>query len=143
MDHPVFVAFILVTGLTMAVIAQWRGWRPSLWTALGAGIGLRLILLVFAATDSWQPVDFAEGFQHAGRAILHHQDPVLATQGSWHFLPMIPYFYALVLATGLPWEVAGRVCTFAADIVLIVLVGKLAGRKRGPAARFQYACNPI
>ena len=36
---------------------------------------------------------------------------MLATQGSWHFLPMIPYFYALALATGLPWEIAGRVCT--------------------------------
>jgi hypothetical protein len=143
MDHPEFTAFILVAGLITAVLAQWRGWRPSLWTALAVGIGLRLILLIFAATDSWQPVDFNEGFRHAGRAVLHHQDPVLATQGSWHFLPMIPYFYALALATGLPWEVAGRVCTFAADAVLIPLVGKLAGRKYGAQARFQYACSPI
>jgi glycosyl transferase family 87 len=143
MDHPVFVAFILVAGLIMAVLAQWRGWRPSLRTSLAVGIGLRLILLVVAATAAWQPVDYNEGFRHAGRAILHHQDPVLATQGSWHFLPMIPYFYALVLATGLPWEVAGRVVTFLADVVLIVLVGKLAGRKYQAQARFQYACNPI
>lgn len=143
MDHPYITAFVLVTGLVMAVLAQWRGWRPSLWTTLSVGVGLRLILLVLAATDSNQPVDFNEGFRHAGRAILHHQDPVLATQGSWHFLPMIPYFYALTLATGLPWEVAGRVCTFLADSVLIVLVGKLAGRKYEAQARFQYACNPI
>jgi hypothetical protein len=143
MDHPEFTAFILVAGLIMAVLAQWRGWRPSLRTALAVGIGLRLILLVFAATDSWQPVDFAEGFKPAGLAILHHQDPVLATQGSWHFLPMIPYFYALALSTGLPWEIAGRLCTILADVVLIVLVGKLAGRKYEAAARFQYACNPI
>jgi len=65
------------------------------------------------------------------------------SQGSWHFLPMIPYFYALALATGLPWEIAGRLCTIIADVVLIVLVGKLAGPKHQAAARFQYACNPI
>src|SRR3954466_6922602 len=143
MDHPYFAAFILVAGLITAVLAQWRGWRPSLWTTFGVGIGLRLILLIFAATDSWPPVDFAEGFKPAGLAILHHQDPVLATQGSWHFLPMIPYFYALALATGLPWEIAGRLCTIIADVVLIVLGGKLAGRKYESMARFQYACNPI
>jgi hypothetical protein len=143
MDHPYFTAFVLVAGLTMAVLAQWRGWRPSLRTTLSVGLGLRLILLVLAATDSWQPVDFADGFKPAGLAILHHQDPVLATQGSWHFLPMIPYFYALVLATGLPWEIAGRLCTLLADVVLILLVGKLAGREREAAARFQYAVNPI
>lgn len=143
MDHPEITAFILVAGLITAVLAQWRGWRPSLWTTFGVGIGLRLILLIFAATDSWQPVDFAEGFKPAGLAILHHQDPVLATQGSWHFLPMIPYFYALALATGLPWEIAGRVCTLMADIVLIGLVGRLAGREHARRVSFQYACNPI
>jgi hypothetical protein len=143
MDHPYFTAFILVAGLIMAAVAHWRGWRPSLWTALGVGVGLRVLLLIFASADSWQPVDFADGFKPAGLAILHHQDPVLATQGSWHFLPMIPYFYALALATGLPWEIAGRLCTIIADVVLIALVGKLAGRKYEPVARFQYACNPI
>jgi hypothetical protein len=143
MDHPEITAFILVAGLAMAVLAQWRGWRPSLWTTLAVGIGLRGLLLILAATDSWQPVDFAEGFKPAGLAILHHQDPVLATQGSWHFLPMIPYFYALTLATGLPWEFAGRICTIVADIILILLVGRLAGRKYKEMARFQYACNPI
>jgi hypothetical protein len=143
MDHPYFTAFVLVAGLITALVAQWRGWRPSLRVALAVGIGLRLVLLITASADSWQPVDFAEGFKPAGLAILHHQDPVLATQGSWHFLPMIPYFYALALSTGLPWEIAGRLCTIIADVVLIVLVGRLAGRKYGAQARFQYACNPI
>ena len=143
MDHPYLTALILVAGLIVGVLAQWRGWRPSLRTTLAVGIGLRLILLILASADSWQPVDFAEGFKPAGLAILHHQDPVLATQGSWHFLPMIPYFYALALATGLPWEIAGRLCTIIADVVLIVLVGKLAGRKYESMARFQYATNPI
>jgi Glycosyltransferase family 87 len=143
MDHPEFTAFVLVAALILAALAHWRGWRPSIWTALGVGIALRLILLISASSDSWQPVDFNEGFRSAGRAILHHQDPVLASQGSWHFLPMIPYFYALALATGLPWEIAGRVWTIIADVVLIVLVGRLAGRRHEATARFQYACNPI
>ena len=129
MDHPYFTAFVLVAGLIAAFVAQWRGWRPSLRVALAVGIGLRLVLLISAAADSWQPVDFADGFKPAGLAILHHQDPVLATQGSWHFLPMIPYFYALALSTGLPWEIAGRLCTIIADVVLIVLVGRLAGKQ--------------
>jgi Glycosyltransferase family 87 len=143
MDHPEFTAFVLVAGLITAAVAQWRGWRPSLPAALGVGILVRLVLLISASADSWQPVDFDEGFRSAGLAVLHHQDPVLATQGSWHFLPMIPYFYALALATGLPWEIAGRLCTVLADVALILLVGRLAGREHAAAARFQYACNPI
>lgn len=143
MDHPEFTAFILIAALVAAMIGQWRGWRPSLRATLAVGVGLRLILLVSASIDSWQPVDYSESFKPAGEAVLHHQDPVLATQGSWHFLPMIPYLYALALATGLPWAVGGRLVTIAADVVLIVLVGRLAGRERGPTARFLYACNPI
>jgi hypothetical protein len=143
MDHPVFTAFVLVAGMIVAVVAQWRGWRPSLRVALAVGVGLRLVLLISASADSWQPVDFNEGFRSAGLAVLHHQDPVLATQGAWHFLPMIPYFYALALATGLPWEIAGRLCTIIADVVLIALVGRLAGRKHAATARLQYACSPI
>ena len=154
MDHPIFTAFILVSGLSLAVVAQWRGWRPSLRVALAAGLGLRLVLLVSAAGDSWQPVDFDESFRPAGAAILSGHDPVLASNGGWHFLPMIPYLYALPLAVGIPWEIAGRLWTLVADMGLIYLVGKLARglpaeggidqqRRREAQARFQYACNPI
>jgi Gpi18-like mannosyltransferase len=96
-----------------------------------------------AAADSWQPVDFIEGFKPAGLAILAGRDPVLSTNGSWHFLPMIPYFYAFFLFIGLPWVIAGRLCTVIADTILIDLVGRLAGPERKAQARFQYACNPI
>ncbi|MCW2887618.1 MAG: hypothetical protein QOE54_4806 [Streptosporangiaceae bacterium] len=143
MDHPLFTTFVLLTGVALAVLAHKRHWRPSLWTSLSVGIGLRVILLLTAAADSWQPVDFIEGFKPAGQAILAGQDPVLSTNGSWHFLPMIPYFYALALSIGLPWEIAGRLCTVLADTVLIVLVGRLAGGERTAQARFQYACSPI
>jgi hypothetical protein len=143
MDHPLFTTFVLLTGVALAILAHQREWRPSLRTSLLVGIGLRVILLLTAAADSWQPVDFIEGFKPAGQAILAGQDPVLSTNGSWHFLPMIPYFYALALFIGLPWEIAGRLCTVIADTVLIVLVGRLAGQEHKAQARFQYACNPI
>lgn len=143
MDHPIFTASVLAAGLLLTVVAQWRGWRPSLRTALVVGIGLRLILLTSAASDSWQPIDFLDSFKPAGQAILAQQDPVQATQGSWHFLPMIPYLYALGLRAGLPWEIAGRLVTVAADIALIPLVGKLAGGRNVSSARFAYACSPI
>jgi hypothetical protein len=143
MDHPLFTTFVLLTGVALAVLAHQRDWRPSLRTSLAVGIGLRVVLLLVAAADSWQPVDFIQGFKPAGEAILAGQDPVLSTNGSWHFLPMIPYFYALALAIGLPWVIAGRLCTVIADTVLIVLVGRLAKEGRTAQARFQYACNPI
>jgi hypothetical protein len=143
MDHPVITASVLVAGLLLSAFSLWRGWRPSLGRALAVGIALRLFLLISAAADSWQPLDFANGFKAAGQAVLAHQDPVVATHGSWHFLPMIPYLYGLGLGAGLPWEIAGRLVTVAADIALIPLVGKLAGGRNAPAARFAYACNPI
>ena len=61
----------------------------------------------------------------------------------WHFLPMIPYVYALLLWIGIPWEVAGRLVTVVSDIVLIPLVGKLAGGEKAALRAFQYACNPL
>lgn len=143
MDHPLFVTFVLVVGLALAVIAQRRGWSPSLRTSLAVGVAFRLVVLAAAALSTWQPVDFIEGFKVAGEATLAGQDPVLASNGSWHFLPMVPYFYAIALATGLPWVVAGRLCTVIADLVLIVLIGKLAGPRREAQARFFYACSPL
>lgn len=142
MDHPVITTCVLVGAFALVLIAQWRGWRPSLTVALTVGIGLRLGLLVLAAADSWQPVDFTDSFKPAAEAIMAGQDPVLSTDGAWHFLPMIPYAYALPMSLGIPWVVSGRIFTIAADVALIVLVGRLAG-ERGALRRFQYACNPI
>ncbi|MFB9961534.1 hypothetical protein [Sinosporangium siamense] len=143
MDYAIQTGLILVTGVVLALVAQWRGWRPSLLTALAVGIGFRVAIMLFSADDTWQPVDFVESFKPAGEAVLNRQDPVLDTDSRWHFLPTIPYVYALLLWLGIPWEIGGRLVTVVADIVLIPLVGKLAGGRTASLRAFQYACNPL
>ena len=143
MDYALLVGVTLVTGVTLAIVAQWRAWRPTLLLALTVGIGIRVLIMAFAAADTWQPVDFEESFKPAGEAILNREDPVLASEEGWHFLPTIPYMYGLLLWLGIPWEIAGRLVTVAADVALIPLVGKLAGGPDGRLRAFQYACNPL
>ncbi|GGL15251.1 hypothetical protein Sme01_70100 [Sphaerisporangium melleum] len=143
MDYAMLTGFVLVSGVVLAIVAQWKGWRPSLAVALAAGIGVRVLIMILAATSTWQPVDFVNSFKPAGEAILAHKDPVLESQGGWHFLPTIPYVYGLLLWMNIPWEIAGRLVTVVADIALIPLVGKLAGGKDAGLRAFQYACNPL
>ncbi|MEU8250420.1 hypothetical protein [Nonomuraea sp. NPDC048916] len=126
-----------------ALIAQWRDWRPPLLVAILVGIAVRVLLLFTAANDSWQPVDFMESFRPAGEAVLNGEDPVLASEGGWHFLPTIPYVYGILLWLGIPWEYAGRLVTVVADIVLIPLVAKLAGGPKASLRALQYALNPL
>jgi hypothetical protein len=103
-----------------------------------------VLLLFTAATDTgWQPVDYVNSFRPAGEAVLRGEDPVLASNGGWHFLPTIPYMYGILLWLGIPWEYAGRLVTVVADIILIPLVGKLAGGPKASLRAFQYALNPL
>ncbi|WP_250563441.1 hypothetical protein [Sphaerisporangium fuscum] len=143
MDYAILTGSVLVTGVVLAIVAQWKGWRPSLAVALAVGIGVRLLIMWLSVIDTWQPVDFMESFKPAGMAILAHRDPVLESNGGWHFLPTIPYVYGLLLWLHIPWEIAGRLVTVVCDIVLIPLVGKLAGGKDAGLRAFQYACNPL
>jgi len=143
MDYAIPTGIILVTGVALAIIAQWKGWRPSLPVILAVGIVFRVAIMAMSAADSWQPVDYERSFYPAGQAVLERRDPVLEGNHGWHFLPMIPYAYALLLWIGIPWEVAGRLVTVVSDIVLIPLVGKLAGGEKAPLRAFQYACNPL
>ncbi|GAA3508769.1 hypothetical protein FHR32_004743 [Streptosporangium album] len=143
MDYAILTGFVLVSGVVLALLAQWKGWRPSLLAILAVGIGFRVLIMTTSAIDSWQPVDFMESFKPAGEAILNRQDPVLGSEGGWHFLPTIPYVYGLLLWLGIPWEIGGRLVTVVADIALIPLVGKLAGGSRASLRAFQYACNPL
>ncbi|MFB9721385.1 hypothetical protein [Planobispora longispora] len=143
MDYAIPTGTILVTGVVLALVAQWKGWRPSLPVVLAVGIGFRVLIMAFAAESEWQPVDFVESFKPAGDAVLRGQDPVIGSEGGWHFLPMIPYVYGLLLWLGIPWEWGGRLVTVVADIILIPLVGKLAGGAAANLRAFQYACNPL
>jgi hypothetical protein len=143
MDYAIPTGIVLVTGVVLALVAQWKGWKPSLAVTLTIGVGFRVLILVLSAKDSWQPIDFVNSFRPAGEAIVQHHDPVLESNGGWHFLPTIPYVYGLLLWLGIPWEVAGRLVTVVSDIVLIPLVGKLAGGSAQRLRAFQYACNPL
>ncbi|SNS68087.1 hypothetical protein SAMN05216276_1013187 [Streptosporangium subroseum] len=143
MDYAILTGCVLVTGVVLALVAQWKGWRPPLLVVLAVGIAFRVLIMITSAKSEWQPVDFVNSFKPAGEAILNHQDPVLGSNGGWHFLPTIPYVYGLLLWLGIPWEIAGRLVTVVADIVLIPLVGKLAGGSKASLRAFQYACNPV
>ncbi|MEO3814196.1 hypothetical protein ABGB17_34800 [Sphaerisporangium sp. B11E5] len=143
MDNAILTGCLLVTGVVLALLAQWKGWKPSFAVTLAVGIGFRVAIMILAVISVWQPVDFVNSFKPAGEAILAHKDPVLESNGGWHFLPTIPYIYGLLLWLNIPWEIAGRLVTVVADIILIPLVGKLAGRGDGRLRAFQYACNPL
>ncbi|GLX02803.1 hypothetical protein [Microtetraspora sp. NBRC 16547] len=143
MDYAIPTGLVLVSGVLLALLAQRKGWSPSLTVTLAIGIGFRVLIMVLSAKDSWQPIDFVNSFRPAGEAIVNHRDPVLESNGGWHFLPTIPYVYGLLLWFGIPWEVAGRLVTVVSDIVLIPLVGKLAGGATARLRAFQYACNPL
>ncbi|MFI9597328.1 hypothetical protein [Nonomuraea sp. NPDC052265] len=143
MDYAVLTGIVLVAGVVLALVAQWRDWRPPLYVAVLVGIAVRVLIMYASAIDSWQPVDFMESFKPAGEAVLQGKDPVLASEGGWHFLPTIPYVYGILLWLGIPWEYAGRLVTVVADIVLIPLVGKLAGGPKASLRALQYAFNPL
>ncbi|WP_084964698.1 hypothetical protein [Thermoactinospora rubra] len=143
MDYAVLTGIVLVGGVALALVAQWRDWRPSLTTAVLVGLAVRALLFFTAANDSWQPVDFMESFKPAGEAVLNRQDPVLGSEGGWHFLPTIPYIYGILLWTGMPWEYAGRLVTVVADLALVPLVAKLAGGERANLRALQYALSPL
>ncbi|GAA1694901.1 hypothetical protein GCM10009733_108210 [Nonomuraea maheshkhaliensis] len=127
----------------LALVAQWRDWRPPLIVAILVGVAVRVLIMYTSAIDTWQPVDFVESFKPAGEAVLRGEDPVLASEGGWHFLPTIPYVYGILLWLGIPWEYAGRLVTVVADIVLIPLVAKLAGGPKASLRALQYALNPL
>ncbi|HUK71297.1 MAG TPA: glycosyltransferase 87 family protein [Streptosporangiaceae bacterium] len=134
-------------GLVLFLLAQWRGWQPSLPTALAVGAALRGAVWAVAASQAWQPKDFRLDFHAAAVAVLHHHDPLLSGRPrGWPFLPTMAFVLAgelkLGQATHLPWPVVGRLAPVVADLILIPLIGKLA-TDRGPLRRFQYACNPL
>lgn len=147
MIHVVVAGLPLAAGLAAALLAERRGWAPPLWVALAVGAALRLLLLVLAAADSWQPYDLDQDFRATADAVRGGHDPLVYVRpGGWHFLPFMAYLLAgqreLGLLLGVPWSVAARIVPVLADIALIPLVGRLAGDRR-ELRSFQYACAPL
>ncbi len=145
--HAIAFSLLLAAALALTLLSQWRRWAPSLRVALGVGAALRAAGWLLAATQAWQPYDFKHDFAAAAAAVLHHHDPLLSGRArGWPFLPTMAFVLAGELKFGqlahLPWQVVGRIAPVIADLVIIPLVGRLAG-ERGLLRGFQYACNPI
>jgi hypothetical protein len=145
------MALPLALGLALAGLAARRGWAPGLAVTMCVGVALRLVVLLVAAQDTWQPYDLANDFRDTADHVLAGRDPLLALLeirggGGWHFLPFLAYVLAgerqLGLLLGISWEVAARLGPVLADLALIPLVGKLASEHR-ELRRFQYACAPL
>ncbi len=138
---------LLAVASGLMLIAQRRGWRPSLAVAIWTAVVLRLGMLALAYHV--HPVDFAFAFKRVGYETLHHHDPILGTPDTWSYLPV--YDFALAgaywahLQFHISWLITGRVPSIVSDLGVVVLVGVVAGAVGQPAAlrRFQYACNPV
>jgi len=146
--HLLITAIPFAAGVALALLAAWRRWAPPVGAAVAAGAAFRVFVAVTSWRDSWQPPDFMYQFTDAIRAVLHHQDPLRLPNSEWHFLPPMAYVnagaYRLGELTHVPWQLIGRVVPVGADVVLIVLVGALAGGgSRRRMAAFQYASNPL
>lgn len=147
MTNLIVFAAPLMAGFVLLVVADRRGWKPSLVVAVTVGISLRLAALFFAWRFSVQPYDFWVDFPAAADNIMKQQDPILnSREGGWHFPPLMAYLLAgqagLGEATGMGWAVAGRLVPIVADLVLMVLVGRLSTHRQS-LRRFQWACNPL
>jgi hypothetical protein len=147
MTHTIIVGLPLALGLGLALIAGRRDWAPPLWVALAVGAVLRVVIMAFAAVDTFQPWDFNYHFLLTADHVRTGRDPILnADETGWHFLPPMAYVLAaqreLGVLLGVPWTVVGRVVPMVADLVLIALVGRMASEKQAQR-RFQYACVPV
>ena len=146
MPHLITLTLAPVVATGLLVVCQRRRWSPPLWTALVVGAALRLLMLS-VQRDGPYPWDFTHDFHDTAVNVLTWHDPVLNIRsGGWHFLSLMAYVLAgllwLARVTGLSWNTTGHLVPIIADLILMVLVGRLAGRN-GAQRRFQWACNPL
>ena len=139
---------LLAVSSGLMLIAQRRGWRPSLALAIYTALVLRLVMLALAYRT--QPWDMAHDFKNVGFATLHHHDPILATRHvRWSYLPVYDFVLAGAYWAHIHfhvfWLITARLASIACDLGVVVLVGTVAGAVGGQAElrRFQYACNPV
>jgi hypothetical protein len=147
-DECVAALLLLAVSTGLMLIAERRGWRPSLGLAVYIAVVLRLVML--GVTHDQSGYDMAFDFQNVGFATLHHHDPILATGlGRWSYLPV--YDFALAGAywahvhLHVAWIVVARIPSIVCDVGVVPLAGLVAGAAGGQAElrRFQYACNPL
>jgi hypothetical protein len=150
-------ASILLLGAVLMIAAERKKWRPSLWVTVAVALALRGEMAIMAYDI--RPYDTFHFFIEVGRRVLAHQDllnhkddnpllPGAMASSGWSYLPVYAFplgaMYWLFKHHVLPWYLASKLVPIAADTVVAVLVGKLAGPDRAPELRrFQYACNPI
>lgn len=139
-------AGILLLGAVLMIVAQRRGWRPTLITAIVVALALRGEMALLSADI--RPYDLYNDFVIAGHNALAHRDLILNTRPTgWNYLPV----YGLPLGAEvwltdhhlLPWHLAGKIIPIGCDIAVTVLIGRLATGGTGALRRFQYACNPL
>jgi hypothetical protein len=132
---------IAALALLTSVVGPARLLAPPLSVTLAVALGLRLAVMAVAFHRT--PYDVALWFRSTGEAVLQHQDPLLVLpRYEWNFLPAMPYVHALELSTGLPWEIAGKLCPLLADLVTTVLVGTLAAPERAHGSAGSTRCIP-
>jgi hypothetical protein len=144
--------FIVFLCLALMVVAQRRGWKPTLAVTLGFAVVVRVAFLYLTWKTS--PYDLANDFHSAAKATLHHHDPILDNfrpQG-WAALPTYTFVLAGALWTTIhlhwSWLIVARIPAMVSDLLLVVVVGKLVTSTGGSSAtaalrRFQYACSPV
>jgi hypothetical protein len=104
---------------------------------------LRVVFAVMTSSRTYVPLDVASYFRATAVAVLHGRDPLTDLPGrEWNFLELMPYVHALELRSGLPWLLAVKIAPVTADVVLVWIVARLAGRN-GRTRALQYAVNPL
>ncbi|GGM06066.1 glycosyltransferase family 87 protein [Nakamurella endophytica] len=137
------LSWIVLAACTVALLVLGRS-RTAV--PLGVSVLVGAVLRIgYAALTSrrYTPNDVASYFQSTGRLVLEGRDPVHdLPHRQWNFLELMPWVHAAELQTGLPWVYAVKIAPILCDLVVIVLVARLA-RSDGPARALQYAVNPL
>jgi hypothetical protein len=139
----IIAIWIFVAACTAAMIAAGRA-RDRVPVAASVAIAA-VLRIVFAIMTSahYTPRDTRSYFRSTGELVLHGREPLQHMPGrEWNFLELMPYVHAAELKTGLAWVYAVKIAPIAADLVLVWIVARLAGRD-GRTRALQYAVNPL
>lgn len=139
---------MLAAGTVLLLLAGWRRWRPPLAVAVLIALALRVAVAAAAVHFAHHLLDFRDDFPRAGEYTRQHRDSLaLFKDHRWHWLPPLAYVFALGTkirdVTGLPWAVVGRGAPIIADVVVLLLVARLAGPGERRVRALQYAGNPV